>query len=91
MKFDESTISAAKLEEWAQIERDYLMNAPPVGAPVTHNGRNMLWFVGADLHVDAYVWADHYALPEHSDQHAITAHINKLVGDVEIHFEDVLL
>ena len=91
MKFDESQISASKRAEWAAAERDYLSSAPDVGAPVTFQGRRMMWFVGADLHVDGYVWANCYDLEVQSDQRAISQHINKLLGDVRIVFEEELL
>jgi hypothetical protein len=50
--------SQKKLEEWAEAEREYLASAPAVGAPVMFNGARMMWFVGAELHVDGYVWAE---------------------------------
>lgn len=87
MKFDASTISEAKREEWAEVERECALNATPVGAPVTHEGRRMIWFVGADLHVDGYVFAQCYELPSDLDEHEITANIHALLGKVDVHFD----
>jgi hypothetical protein len=91
MKFDESTISAEKRAEWAQIERDYAQNAPALGAPVVFDDRPLMWFVGAELHVDGYTWADCYNLADASDQNVITEHIKKRLGNVRILFDETLL
>jgi hypothetical protein len=91
MKFDLSTISAAKRAEWAEVERQCAIDSPRVGAPATFNGENLLWFVGADLHIDGYVFAQCYDMPLDSDQHEIVARINKVFGDVRIVFEAQLL
>jgi hypothetical protein len=91
MKFDASTISAAKREEWAAVERQCAIDSPPVGAPATFNGERLLWFVGAELHVDGYVFAQCYDLAIDSSQDAIAKRVRKLLGDVSIVFDEKLL
>jgi hypothetical protein len=91
MKFDASTISAAKREEWAAVERQCAIDSPRVGAPATFNGERLLWFVGADLHVDGYVFAQCYDLAIDSSQDEIEKRVRKLFGDIAIVFEQRLL
>jgi hypothetical protein len=87
MKFDASTISAAKRAEWQQVELDCALNAPPVGAPATFNGMRMIWFFNGELHVDGYVFAECYGMPPHSEQAAITERVERLLGKVRIVFD----
>jgi hypothetical protein len=91
MKFDPSTISAERREMWARVEAECAMNSPAVGAPVTHDGRRLMWFVGADLHVDGYVFAQAYKLSVDLSESEITARVNKLLGDVRVLFDSDLL
>lgn len=91
MKFDASTISEKKRAEWAEVERQCALNSPPVGAPVLHNGQRMIWFVGADLHVDGYVFAQAYGMGEDASQLHITAAVNSLLGDVRVVFDADML
>lgn len=87
MKFDASTISAAKRAEWQQVERQCSLNSPPVGEPATFNGKRLLWFFGGELYVDGYVFADCYALPPDSTQAAIVACVERLLGKVRVVFD----
>jgi hypothetical protein len=87
MHFDASTISAAKRAEWQAVETECALNSPPVGAPATFNGKRLLWFFGGELYVDGYVFAECYAMPLHSEQAAITARVEKLLGKVRVVFD----
>jgi hypothetical protein len=87
MKFDASTISAAKRQEWAQVELACALNSPPVGEPAMHNGRRMIWFFVGEIYVDGYVFADCYGMPHDSAQAAIAARIEKLLGKVRVVFD----
>lgn len=91
MKFDASTISAAKRAEWQAVELECALSAPPVGAPATFNGARMIWFHSGEIYVDGYVFADCYALPEHSLQPDIVAAVERLLGKVHVTFDDELL
>jgi hypothetical protein len=91
MKFDPSTISAAKREEWAEVERQCAIDTPPVRAPATFNGERLLWFVGAELHCDGYVFAQCYEMPIDSSQELIVNAVRRLYGDVKIVFDESLL
>lgn len=63
------------------------LNAPPVGAPAMFNGKRLLWFFGGEIFVDGYVFAECYAMPLDSQQAAITARVEKLLGKVRVVFD----
>jgi hypothetical protein len=91
MRFDASTISAAKRAEWQAVELECALSSPPVGAPATFNGARMIWFHSGELYVDGYVFAECYSLPPDSSQEAMTLAVEKLLGKVHVVFDAKLL
>jgi hypothetical protein len=91
MKFDASTISAAKRAEWQAVELECALSAPPVGAPATFNGKRLMWFFGGEIYVDGYVFAECYGMPDDAEQAAITARVERLLGKVHVEFDAKLL
>jgi len=89
MRFDPSTISQKKRDEWAAVERQQAQSMPPYtrGAPALHNGQRMIWFVGAEIHVDGYVFAQCYGMPANAKQHVIAERVVQLLGHVFVHFD----
>lgn len=87
MQFDATTISAAKQAEWQAVEAECALNMPPVGEPAMFNGKRLLWFFGGEIYVDGYVFADCYGMPPASEQAAIIARVEKLLGKVRVVFD----
>lgn len=91
MKFNASTISAAKQAEWRSVELECALTSPPVGAPATFNGKRWMWFYSGEIYVDGYVFAECYGMPLNSAQAAITQRVERLLGKVRVVFDATLL
>ena len=86
MRFNPQDVPQHRRDEWAAVELWCARNSPPVGSAEIYNGQRMLWFVGDELHVDPYVFAECYGLPQNSSQEDIVERVWALYGDIEIDF-----
>lgn len=88
MKFDPSTISQAKRDQWAKVEQDCLRQWSGLNLSVAlHNGKRLLWFFGGEIYVDGFVFAECYGMPLDAPQAVIVARVEKLLGKVRVVFD----